>query len=132
MVRFIFFSYIASFVLLLLVVFLDFVRGPLFLLFPLVNFLLGVWLLIVALKHKKSKLRNALVASSLSGIGFFVFMVLHNLFYALASVSASIALLFYLCEALHVIFFLIGVVICPIAFIVSSIIVLFLFRSNYH
>jgi len=56
-----------------------------------------------------------------SSSGFLVSVVLHNLLYALGILTISIVPLHYLCEFLHVVFFIIGVVLCPIGFVISAV-----------
>ena len=54
-------------------------------------------------------------------IGFFVFVVLHNAFYALAILTNHIAALSHLMEVFHVVFFIIAVFLCPATFLVGAV-----------
>ena len=54
-----------------------------------------------------------LILIGLSIVGFPVFVVLHNAFYAFGEISKNIFLLKNIFEILHALFFIIAVVICP-------------------
>jgi len=68
---------------------------------------------------RKPKRFLILVAASV--IGFFVFVVLHNAFYALAILTNHIAALSHLMEAFDAIFFIIAVFLCPATFLVGAV-----------
>ncbi|MCD6568004.1 MAG: hypothetical protein J7K94_04635 [Dehalococcoidia bacterium] len=53
-------------------------------------------------------------------VGFFIFVLLHNAFYALAVLTSNIAALRHLMEAIHVACFIIAIFICPAAFLVGA------------
>jgi len=72
------------------------------------------------MKTKKS-LKKFLLLIIGSIIGFIVCTLLHNFFYALQIITEHIFLLPHLMGLLHVIFFLIGVLICPIGLLIGSI-----------
>lgn len=94
--------------------------GPRFLLLPLSFFLLSLGLILAVRKQKvKKPLRKYLLLTGISGVGFFLGMVLHNLFYALAIISPEITVLKWSLEALHVIFFIIAVPLSPSGFLVG-------------
>ncbi len=85
-------------------------------------FLLGIALIFFTLKEKvKGKLKLFLLLTGSSIVGFFVFVILHNLFYALGIITGHITVLKYLMEIIHVVFFIIAVLICPIGFLVGAI-----------
>jgi len=69
--------------------------------------------LILVFTHKWRKVKNFLILSAVSLVGFGVFVVLHNLFYGLAELAADIIVLKYPLEFLHAAFFLIALLICP-------------------
>lgn len=98
-------------------------RGSeLFLIPPAVFFLLGLILIILTLKQKiKGKLKTFLILTGASATGFFVFVFLHNFFYALGILTEHIIILKYLMEVLHVGFFIIATIICPLGFLISII-----------
>ncbi len=98
-------------------------RGSLFFLLPFVIFsLLGGLLIFLTLKEKiEEKLKKLLILTGASAAGFFVFVLLHNVFYALGVIASSIAILRYLMEILHVTFFLIAIFICPLGFLIGAI-----------
>jgi len=102
-------------------------QGPILFLGPIVIFaLLGVALLFFTIKKKvKGALRKYLLLTGASSAGFFVFIVLHNLFYALAVISENITILKYILEILHAGFFIIAVIVCPIGILIGMIGTLF-------
>ncbi len=55
----------------------------------------------------------------ISASGVLVSIVLHNFLYALGVLTKNIILLHYIFEFLHAAFFIIGLVICPIVFVIS-------------
>ena len=121
-----FWALIGTFVFILGVFFIpaigDLFRGSIFLL-PLIVFsLLGIALIILTLKEKpEGKLKKFLILTGVSAFGFFVFVVLHNAFYALGIITKEIFVLSSLMEVLHVVFFLIAIPVCPIGFLVGAI-----------
>jgi uncharacterized membrane protein len=64
--------------------------------------------------------KKFLVLLVASAVGFFVFVFLHNAFYALAMLSEDIAALSHLMEALNVVFFIIAAFLCPALFAVGA------------
>jgi hypothetical protein len=52
--------------------------------------------------------------------GFFIFVLLHNGFYALGTITNHIVVLSHLIEALSVVSFCIAVLLCPPAFLVGA------------
>ncbi|MBW3001608.1 hypothetical protein KY338_00435 [Candidatus Woesearchaeota archaeon] len=97
-------------------------------------FLLGVLLVIFTLKEKvKGWLKFFLLLTGISSSCFVLFVVFHNFFYALNIIWADIAVLRYLTEWLHVGYFLIGVLVCPVTFLIGLIgsIVLFLKKNSF-
>ena len=91
--------------------------------------LLGLILLVLALKEKaEGKIKKFLILTGSSATGFFVFVILHNVFYALNTVVKDIFILDKLTEGLHALFFLVAVIACPIGFLIGIIgtIVLFI------
>ena len=50
---------------------------------------------------------------------FFVFVVMHNVFYALGQMAADINILGHLLDCFHAVFFLIAILVCPAGFLVG-------------
>jgi len=116
----------------------DLFSGSELFLLPMIAFsLLGGLLLFYSRKLKETgRQRKFLLLTGASAFGFFVFVFLHNAFYALAVVSENIIVLKYFFEFLHATFFIIAIPICPLGFLVGAIgsIVLFVKgkeRSRY-
>lgn len=87
-----------------------------------VVFILGFVLVFLSLKEKViGKLKKFLLLTGACSSGLLVSVVLHNLFYALGVITENIIVLHYLFEALHVAFFLIGIFVCPIGFLIDAI-----------
>jgi len=101
----------------------DIFRGSKLFLLPLiVFFLLGGVLLFLSIKDKtKGKLRIFLIITGVSAAGFFIGVLLHNLFYALAVITRNIVVVNQLMQVFHVFFFLVSILICPLGFLIGSI-----------
>ena len=84
-------------------------------------FILGGLLIFLTFKSKvKGKPKLFLLMAGFSAPGVLVFTILHNCFYALATIT-NITFLKQLLEFLHASSFIISLVICPIAFLVGII-----------
>jgi len=84
--------------------------------------ILGSVLIGLTLVQKvEGKLKKFLMLTGASAAGFFVFALLHNIFYGLEQVTGHITILSYLMKAFEVIFFLIAIFACPIGFLVGVI-----------
>lgn len=96
-------------------------RGSLLFLLPFIVFsLLGVVLIFLTVKEKvEGMLKKFLILTGASSAGFFISIFLHNAFYALGTITSHIIVLNYLMEILHIIFFIIAIPICPLAFLVG-------------
>ena len=100
----------------------ELVRGPFFLLPFLIFFSLGLWLLLTVRKQKLNPwTKKYLLLTGVGATGIFVCILLHNFFYALAIISQNILALKFIFEILHAGFFLIGVIACPLGFIIGVI-----------
>ncbi|MBD3208430.1 MAG: hypothetical protein GF370_03175 [Candidatus Nealsonbacteria bacterium] len=101
-------------------------------LIPLVAFsLLGAFLLFFVLKEElPEKLRKSLFLMGASAAGFFIFVLLHNMFYALEMVVGQIIPLNYFAGVLHVISFLTAVLACPLGFLFGTFWTLFLLSKE--
>lgn len=102
--------------------FRDFFKGSLVFLLPFAAFcLLGAVLIFLTFKKKVGgKLRRFLILTGASAVGFFASVVLHNFFYALGVLTNNIFVLHYLFEFLHGAFFIIGLLVCPVGFLVGG------------
>ena len=69
----------------------------------------------------EGKLKKFLMLTGASAAGFFVFVLLHNIFYGLEQVTSHVTVLCYLMKAFEVIFFLIAIFACPIGFVIGVI-----------
>ncbi|MBU3918608.1 hypothetical protein KKC63_01740 [Patescibacteria group bacterium] len=107
-------------------------KGSKLFLLPLIIFsLLGGLLFFYSLKLKRQgRRRKFLLLTSISACGFFIFVFLHNAFYALSVISENILALKYFFEFLHTIFFITAVIVCPLGFLVGTIGSILLFIKN--
>ena len=81
---------------------------------------LAVAAFILAFVHTWRQVRRFLILLGASLVGFLIFVVLHNLFYALAQISAHIVVLGQLLEYLHAVFFLVAILVCPAGFLIGA------------
>jgi len=99
------------FFLIIIQMFFPFVTGVYFLILIGGFFLCGLVLSILSFRKKW------FLITGLSAVGFFVFVILHNAFYALNIIFPNI-----LIDILGAGFFLIAVLVCPVLFLIGSII----------
>ena len=121
----VFWAMVAAFVALVLTVLFpdasDFFR-PLFLSLMGLCFLLGLALLVLAVRWPaRTLLRTFWILAGASVAGAALGSVLHNAFYALATVTGKWPILNGTMEVLEVAFFLISVLLCPLAFLVGTV-----------
>lgn len=97
-------------------------------LFPVVALLglafliLGIMLTVFAVKSKPDKkLKVFLILAGASAIGPLAGSILHNMFYAFAVLSESIAWLHAVFEFVHAAFFILAMLVCPIVFLVGAV-----------
>jgi len=83
-------------------------------------YLATVVLVVAPIRHWR-KTKKFLILLGASVGAFFVFVILHNAFYALTIVTSQIAPLSHLMEAFHITFFLIAVFLCPAIFLVGAV-----------
>ena len=102
---------------------MEFFAGSLFFLLPfLVLFLLGIALIFSCRNQQiEPRLKKSFILTGACASGFFISVILHNGFYALGVITSHISVLHYLMEALHVIFFLIAIPVCPLGFLAGAI-----------
>jgi len=120
-----FWALVAAFAALVLTVLfpdvLDFFRSV-FLSLMALCFLLGLALLILSVRWKqRTLLRVFWILAGASTAGFALGSVLHNAFYALATVTGKWPILNAAMEVLEVAFFLIATLLCPVAFLVGTV-----------
>jgi len=98
-------------------------RGSLLFLLPFIIFsLCGAVLIFLTLKKKvKGNLKKFLILTGISASGFFIGVLLHNFFYALGVITEHIFGLNHLMELLHVVFFIIATIVCPVGFLIGAI-----------
>ncbi len=92
----------------------------------LVFLIQGIRLMFTTTKEK-GKLKLFLMLTGVSAIILLPSAILHNLFYGFATVSENFEYLF---KALHVVFFIVGIVVTPVTFIVGVIGSIILFKSK--
>lgn len=94
-------------------------------------FSLGIILVVLTYKSKvKGKLRIYLLLTGISSLMFPIGAVLHNVFYALATIFENIIILRYLMNFLDGLFFLIAVPISQILFLVGIIGSIIMFKKE--
>jgi hypothetical protein len=116
---------VAAFVALILTVLFpdahDFFR-PVFLSLTALCFLLGLALLLLSVRWKqRTLLRTFWILAGASTAGFALGSVLHNVFYALAEITGQWPILSTAMGVLEVAFFLIAILLCPVAFLVGTV-----------
>jgi hypothetical protein len=77
--------------------------------------------LILAFVHTWRKVKYFLILLGASVVGFAVFVVLHNLFYAFAELTSDIIVLNRSLEFLHAAFFLVAIFVCPAGLLIGAI-----------
>jgi hypothetical protein len=77
--------------------------------------------LILALTHTWRRARNFLILFGAGLVGFPLFAVLHNVFYALAEIAKDVAIVHYSMEFLHGAFFIIAIIVCPPAVLIGAV-----------
>ena len=121
-----FYLLVAIFVLAVSIIFIPVFRGLVSGIFMIISgvilVILGSVLIGLTLVQKvEGKLKKLLILTGVSAAGFFVFALLHNIFYGLEQVTGHITILSYLIKAFEVIFFLIAIFACPIGFLIGVI-----------
>ena len=133
----VFWALVVAFVALILTVLLPDVLSllfrPVFLSLTAICFLLGLALLILSVRwQERTLLRTFWILAGASTAGFALGSVLHNVFYALATVTGNWPILSGAMEVLEAAFFVIGTLLCPVACLVGMVgaIVLLVRRSR--
>jgi len=131
----IFYLLVAVFVLAISIIFIPvfrgFVSGAFMIISGVILVILGSVLIGLTLVQKvEGKLKKFLMLTGASAAGFFVFAILHNIFYGLEQVTGHITILSYLMKAFEVIFFLIAIFACPIGFLIGVIGTIIMFNKK--
>jgi hypothetical protein len=87
----------------------------------LVLLYLAVTAWIVAFAHRWRRVKSFLILLVASLLGFPLFAVLHNVFYALAELTSDVVVLSQALGLLEVVFFLIGVLVCPPGVLIGAV-----------
>jgi len=75
--------------------------------------------IMLAFVHTWRKVKLFLLLLGASLVGFAVFVVLHNVFYALGQIAADIIVLKQFLEFSHAIFFIVAILVCPAGFLIG-------------
>lgn len=111
--------------------FRGFVSGTFMIISGVILVILGSILIGLTLVQKvEGKLKKFLMLTGASAAGFFIFALLHNIFYGLEQITGRIAILSYLMKAFEVIFFLIAIFVCPIGFLIGVIGTIVMFNKK--
>ncbi len=131
----IFYLLVAVFILAVSIIFIPafrgFVSGAFMIISSAILLLFSSVLIGLTLVQKvEGKLKKFLMLTGASAAGFFVFVLLHNIFYGLEQITSHIAILSYLMKAFEVIFFLIAIFACPIGFVIGVIGTIVMFNKK--
>ncbi len=131
----IFYLLVAVFVLAISIIFIPvfrgFISGTFMIISGVILVILGSVLIGLTLVQKvEGKLKKFLILTGASAAGFFIFVLLHNIFYALEQITSHIVILSYLMKAFEVIFFLIAIFACPIGFLIGVIGTIVMFKKK--
>lgn len=130
-----FYALVAVFVLAISIIFIPafrgFISGTFMIISGVIFVILGSVLIGLTLVQKvEGKLKKFLMLTGASAAGFFVFAILHNIFYGLEQITGHIAMLNYSMKAFEVIFFLIAIFACPIGFLIGVIGTIVMFNKK--
>ena len=130
-----FYSLVAVFILAVSIIFIPafrgFVSGAFMIISSAILLLFSSVLIGLTLVQKvEGKLKKFLILTGASAAGFFVFVLLHNIFYGLEQITSHIAILSYLMKAFEVVFFLIAIFACPIGFLIGVIGTIIMFNKK--
>ena len=130
-----FYTLVAVFVSAISIIFIPafrgFISGTFMIISGVILVILGSVLIGLTLVQKvEGKLKKFLMLTGASAAGFFVFAILHNIFYGLEQITGHIDILSYLMKAFEVIFFLIAIFACPIGFLIGVIGTIVMFNKK--
>ena len=77
--------------------------------------------IILAFVHRWRRVWKFLILLGASVVGFFVFVVLHNVFYGLGQMATDINILAQLLDFFHAVFFIIATLVCPTGFLIGAV-----------
>ena len=111
--------------------FRGFISGTFMIISGIILVILGSILIGLTLVQKvEGKLKKFLMLTGASAAGFFIFSLLHNIFYGLEQITSHITILSYLMKVFEVIFFLIAIFACPIGFLIGVIGTIVMFNKK--
>jgi hypothetical protein len=120
-----FWAQVATFALMLGTIFLPFFQAffrPAFLALMGACFILGLALSILSARARPiGALKRFLILTGASSAGLTFFSALHNAFYALATLAGEQPLLEQAMKGLEAAFFIIGILVCPVGFLVGTV-----------
>ena len=130
-----FYLLIAVFVLAISIIFIPafrgFVNGTFMIISSAILVIFSSVLIGLTLVQKiEGKLKKYLILTGASAAGFFIFALLHNIFYGLEQVTGHITILSYLMKTFEVVFFLISIFACPIGFLIGVIGTIIMFNKK--
>jgi len=133
--RITFYLLVAVFILAVSIIFIPAFRGILSGTFMIISSAIlltfsSVLIGLTLVQKVEGKLKKFLILTGASAAGFFVFVLLHNIFYALEQITNHITILSYLMKAFEVIFFLIAIFACPIGFVIGVIGTIVMFNKK--
>jgi len=112
----------------------DFFRGSILFLLPIaIFFLLGIVLIVLAMKGEpREMLRKFLILTGLSSSGFFVSILLHNFIYGLFIYLFGSDFWQRIGLGDEPVFFFLAIIVCPIGFLIGMVgsIVMFVKKKN--
>ena len=105
--------------------------GPYVFILWILHFAAGVGLIITTYKEKISgKRKFFLLLSGFSSASFLLGVVLHNLLYALGTITENLGILNKIINFFEVAFFLAATIICPVGFIVGMVGTLIILKKS--
>ncbi|MCK4829473.1 hypothetical protein KA005_77830 [bacterium] len=111
----------------------DIVRmvGPYIFILWIPHFVIGVGLIVTTYREKiTGKRKFYLLSSGFSSAGFLLGVVLHNLLYALGTITENLVIVNKIINFFGVAFFLAATIICPIGFIVGMVGTLIILKKS--
>ena len=94
--------------------------GPYVFILWILHFVTGVGLIVTTYREKiTGKRKFYLLSSGFSSAGFLLGVVLHNLLYALGTITENLVIVNKIINFFEVAFFLTATIICPVGFIVG-------------
>ena len=105
--------------------------GPYVFILWILHFAAGIGLIITTYKEKISgKRKFFLLLSGFSSAGFLLGVVLHNLLYALGTITENLVIVNKIINFFEIAFFLAATIICPVGFIVGMVGTLIILKKS--